>query len=160
MPETTTRRTFLKTASLAAVGGLLSGVLPWRAARAHEDHGAPADLMIRMGEMYFHVDGVEEGEPFEFSAGEPHLIHFMNEGAVDHEVHFGREPSLEHFTYMQNLFNTGGSSRSGFMGLHLKPAETATLHLWIPEEHRGEWEIGCFIPGHYEAGMKAPFVIT
>ena len=159
-PKRTTRRTVLRAMGSAALAAAIGSAFPFRRAFAHEDHGAPADLTIRMGEMYFAVDGVEDGEPFRFTSGASHLMHFVNEGAVDHEVHFGREPSIEHRTYLQNLFGMGGEhAMHGFMGLHLKPGESGTLHVWIPESKRGEWEIGCFIPGHYEAGMKAPFVI-
>jgi len=27
------------------------------------------------------------------------------------------------------------------------------------DDQKGQWELGCFQPGHYEAGMKAPFVV-
>jgi uncharacterized cupredoxin-like copper-binding protein len=30
----------------------------------------------------------------------------------------------------------------------------------LSEEAQGEWEIGCFVPGHYEAGMHAPLLVT
>jgi uncharacterized cupredoxin-like copper-binding protein len=61
---------------------------------------------------------------------------------------------------MDNLFGPGGDhAMHGFLGLHLKPGEKAVLHIWIPEDKKGEWEIGCFMPGHYEAGQKAPLII-
>jgi uncharacterized cupredoxin-like copper-binding protein len=33
------------------------------------------------------------------------------------------------------------------------------LHFTLPDEAIGTWEIGCFIPGHYQAGMLAPVVV-
>ena len=64
------------------------------------------------------------------SAGEAVNIVLVNEGAVEHEVEFGD------------------------FGLHLhaEPGETVTGGL-VPQT-TGEFEFGCFIPGHYEAGMR------
>ncbi len=36
----------------------------------------------------------------------------------------------------------------------LEPGGLATLRFRVPEERRGEWMVGCFVPGHFEAGMK------
>lgn len=36
---------------------------------------------------------------------------------------------------------------------------TAYLTFTVPEDYRGEWEIGCFIPRHYERGMGAKFIV-
>lgn len=36
---------------------------------------------------------------------------------------------------------------------------TAYLTFTIPEDRKGEWEIGCFIPRHYERGMGAKFIV-
>ncbi len=145
-----------------------------RSARAHSQHGTPADLEISVGEFYFRgPDGIENGT-LRLESGRPHLIRFVNEGALDHEVHFGREPNPETGLYGQNLFapqapgQSDGEHRShGFLGLHLPPWEdrsmtkpSGELHVWIPRGLEGEWEVGCFIPGHYEAGQHAPLIIV
>lgn len=44
-----------------------------------------------------------------------------------------------------------GHAHDGFMVL-LQPGETVRLSFDVPAE-AGEWETGCFEPGHYEAGM-------
>jgi len=36
----------------------------------------------------------------------------------------------------------------------LEPGGSATVKFRVPEERRGEWMVGCFVPGHFEAGMK------
>ena len=164
-----TRRELLKAAGAAAVGlgGVLLSTAPGRRALAHEEEGA-ADLEIHMGEMYFQLHKVngeevqaEKNAPITIRAGQRHLIRFENVGVVPHEVHFGRVPDLKARLYKENLFGLGdGTSPTlGFLGLHLLPGESATLHVWIPESKRGEWEIGCFMPGHYEAGQRAPFIV-
>jgi len=33
------------------------------------------------------------------------------------------------------------------------------LRMVIPAELKGEWELGCFVEGHYEQGMKAKLII-
>jgi uncharacterized cupredoxin-like copper-binding protein len=154
------RRSFFRKAGLTLIGGLLAPLLPIRTALAHEEHGEGPDVEVRMGEFYFKAPDAEAGTPFRLKAGMGHLMLFVNEGVMDHEIHFGRDPDLEMRGYRENLFGPGSSDAShGFLGLHLKPSESATLHVWIPEERRGEWELGCFIPGHFEAGQRAPFIV-
>jgi uncharacterized cupredoxin-like copper-binding protein len=161
-----TRRELFRTAGVATLGGLALSLAPRLGGLAHEGEGG-ADIKIHLGEMYFQVheiDGeevdAEKNAPIRIEAGERHLIRFENEGQVEHEVHFGRNPDLEARFYQENLFGPGGDHAAhGWMGLHLKPGESATIHVWIPEAQKGEWEIGCFMPGHYEAGQKAPFIV-
>ncbi len=160
-----TRRELFKAAGAAALGSVVLATGPRLRSLAHEE--AQADLVIHLGEMYFQVHEVngeevdaEKNAPIRITASQRHLIRFENEGQVEHEVHFGRNPDLEGRFYKENLFGPGGEHAAhGWMGLHLKPGESATLHIWIPETKRGEWEVGCFMPGHYEAGQHAPLII-
>lgn len=139
-------------------------------ALAHSEHGAAPDLEIRAGEtddgdLYFRltvdhgkdVDGALNG-PVHIHSGRPHLIRFINEGELEHEVHFGRDANLDTRLYEENLFGSdeGKHSAHGFLGVHLDPGESTVLHIWIPEGKEGVWEMGCLIPGHYEMGQKAP----
>jgi uncharacterized cupredoxin-like copper-binding protein len=41
----------------------------------------------------------------------------------------------------------------------LKPHSKATIHFMVPADRIGEWEMACFIPGHYEAKMKGEVVV-
>lgn len=148
-----TRRKLFQKAGVVALGGLALSMGRSVQSFAHEGE---AELEVRMGEMYFQVPGREKNAPIRLETGESHLIRFTNEGQVEHEVHFGRNPYQEgglYEGYNESLF---GSSD---MGLHLKPGESAVLHVRISEDKKGEWEIGCFMPGHYEAGQKAPLII-
>ncbi|MGH7884079.1 MAG: cupredoxin domain-containing protein [Thermodesulfobacteriota bacterium] len=43
--------------------------------------------------------------------------------------------------------------------LLLEPGGNATLSLKVPVDYKGEWDIACFLPGHYEAGMKGKVII-
>lgn len=165
--EHLSRRDLFKLTGAVALGGAALSLAPRLRGFSHEE-GAKVDLVIHVGEMYFQVHEVdgeeveaEKNAPIRITAGERHLIRFENEGTVEHEVHFGLNPDLEARFYKENLFGPRGEHAAhGWLGLHLLPGESATLHIWIPEDRKGEWEIGCFMPGHYEAGQHAPFIVT
>jgi len=43
----------------------------------------------------------------------------------------------------------------GGVKVEVAPGAAVTLRLAVPAEATGTWEMGCFVPGHYQAGMKA-----
>lgn len=49
-------------------------------------------------------------------------------------------------------------AHAGFM-VQVEPGETVEVTFTLPEDRAGEWEIGCFEPGHYEAGMHATLTL-
>lgn len=174
------RRKLIKTAGTTALGGLaVAGGLnlrhpgsPYTAYGQGPDQFqkvGQANVHIAMGEFYFQVVEVEDGEIanrqgknelIELPSAQELLIRFFNEGNAIHEAHFGRNPDPETLkSYQENLFG-GGPVGSGFIGVHLEPGQESMLHLWLPKSSQGEWEMGCFIPGHYKAGMAAPLRVT
>lgn len=174
------RRMLLRSAGVTALSGLAvgGGLNLKRPGSSYEAFGQgpeqfqkvdQADVHIAMGEFYFQVVEVEDGEVtnrqdenamIELPSGQELLIRFFNEGNAVHEAHFGRNPDPETLkSYQENLFG-GGAVGSGFIGVHLEPGQESMLHLWLPESGKGEWEMGCFIPGHYQAGMYAPLQVT
>lgn len=70
-----------------------------------------------------------EPETLHLHEGEAVNIVLVNEGVVEHEVEF------EAFDFH----------------LHAEAGETVAAG-FVPE-HTGDFEFGCFVPGHYEAGM-------
>jgi uncharacterized cupredoxin-like copper-binding protein len=157
--STLSRRSLLRTGGLAALGLLAHTALP-SVARAHGEEDAET-MEIAMGELYFRVGEGEANAPITLEAGERHLIRLHNEGAAAHEIHFGRDPDLEERVYRENLLGTEGEhGEHGFLAVVLEPGEATTIMFVIPETKRGEWEIGCFMPGHYEGGQRAPLVVT
>jgi len=42
----------------------------------------------------------------------------------------------------------------------VEPAGEVTVRLHVPDDAVGDWEIGCFIPGHYDGGMLAALTIS
>lgn len=54
----------------------------------------------------------------------------------------------------------GANMAHGGTELLLRPGGRAIATFTIPAEKAGEWEIGCFLPGHYEAGMKGVLIVS
>jgi uncharacterized cupredoxin-like copper-binding protein len=153
------RRSLLRTGGVAALGLLAHTALP-TLARAHGGEEAES-MVIAMGELYFQTGDAEPNAPITLAAGERHLIRLHNEGQAAHEIHFGRDADLEARSYRENLLGTEGEHGDhGFIAVVLEPGEAATVMFVIPETKRGEWEIGCFMPGHYEGGQRAPLIVT
>jgi uncharacterized cupredoxin-like copper-binding protein len=158
------RREALRLAGAATVGGLVGSLgQPGQVPQAHAQKDPfKADLTVFIGEFYFEVgdpDGKNrkgKNAAISVPAGQEFLIHFINEGAALHEIHIGRKPNLEKQLYDENLFGN-----TGFLGLHLDAKQAGFLHLNIPAVAKGDWEIGCFVPGHYTPGnMKAVFKVN
>jgi uncharacterized cupredoxin-like copper-binding protein len=40
-----------------------------------------------------------------------------------------------------------------------KAGQTFVMTFTLPEDRRGEWTTGCFLPGHYEAGMHGTLIV-
>ncbi|HYT78023.1 MAG TPA: hypothetical protein VEQ37_01940 [Actinomycetota bacterium] len=49
----------------------------------------------------------------------------------------------------------GAAGGPGGIWIEVAPGAAVTLRLAVPTDATGTWEMGCFIPGHYQAGMKA-----
>lgn len=129
-------------------------------------------ITIEMGEHFLADAKGVRGGPFKVSANKTVGIHVVNKGTVDHELLFGREVKVGG-DYKTNLFEnipvdafaypSGKKIEVATEGkvaeLELEPGADVWLRVTFPESAKGEWEIGCFVEGHYEAGMKAKFVI-
>lgn len=158
-----------------ALAAILALAAPLGSVHAHGDeHGEDVhELRIELGEMYFQVEGLERGQALELEAGEAYTLVFDNRGQMQHEILLGREVVQEDGApdgYRVNFFadvevelegrgEGGGEYKIEAESLHeiyLDPAGRIEVSFRVPEDLSGEWELGCFIPGHYEAGMKLP----
>jgi uncharacterized cupredoxin-like copper-binding protein len=131
-----------------------------------------AKLTIVMGDLYFDSSEGARGGPFKVPAGRQVGIHIVNAGAIEHEIMFGRKVEMGH-GYQESLFERVAAdifvypagkkveveTEGQFGELELEPGADAWTRVTFPTDVKGEWEIGCFIPGHYEAGMKATFIV-
>lgn len=154
------RRKFLMVSGLSALGGLFAASLPGQVL-AHGGEESEYDLELAMGDLYFQAEGGEKNAPITLPSGERLMVRVYNEGQVPHEVHFGRDPDLEGRLYRDDLLGSEGAHAAhGFMAVILDPGESSTLMFQIPTDKKGEWEVGCFMLGHYEAGQHAPLIVT
>ncbi|MDP1858361.1 MAG: hypothetical protein Q8K82_06815 [Gemmatimonadaceae bacterium] len=112
---------------------VVAGILMGVGACAGESDGeTPTMTMTVIGtEMAFDA-------PSQVTAGE-YVVTFRNDGAVAHELAF-QDPSTEIVTR-----RSIGAGASVTMPVKLEP---------------GEWLLGCYEPGHYDAGMHRPLTVT
>jgi uncharacterized cupredoxin-like copper-binding protein len=101
--------------------------------------------------------------------GERVTIELRNVGTVEHEFMAG---NLGHggMGYMQDLFAGVKHDVSPTESLHgnrhgmpqggawVKPGKSTTITFTVPDRP-GTYEFGCFVVGHYEAGMKGSLTI-
>jgi len=143
----------LKKVGQAAGAVALAGVVGTSISKpvsAHVD--IDAEVEISMGEMFFQAAGQEKGEAIRVPANQVVRLKFKNDGVVLHDVHFGRDADLAGRLYNENL-------SAPFDMLEFPAGSEAWLTFTFSDDQKGEWELGCFQPGHYEAGMKVPFII-
>lgn len=129
---------------------------------------AGASVRITMGEFYFRPDTVT------LKAGQEVTIELVNEGAVEHEFMVGREVHFEDGRpegYKDDFFrgidvryvlDKAKFEREPEHGteVEVEPGGKAVLTFAVPQDRVGQWEFGCFVSGHYEAGMKGRLVVT
>lgn len=137
--------------------------------------GLERTMTITMGEMFFQQEGMEQNAAITLETGVPYRITFSNVGALTHRVKFGRGLIVEEgvpFAYSENLFTDlavkvlGTGDLTGFrviadqlIELDLDAGKTVEVIFTLPLSAKGTWELGCFVIGHYEAGMRAPLVV-
>jgi uncharacterized cupredoxin-like copper-binding protein len=87
-------------------------------------------------------------------------FHFVNHGKVEHEAVVGdMDAQMEHAAEMGN-----GGHHDEAMGegatpeIELEPGKAGTLDYTFDQP--GEFLIGCHVPGHWDAGMKATITVT
>jgi len=119
--------------------------------------------------------------------GEEVVLTIRNKGQVEHEWVIGRgvvnnqdekgyrqdllailKPRVTGRHYDLEKVSTAGNSKDMQGGEYPKAISTeveverggvVTLRFTVPASAKGEWEMGCFIPGHYESSMKGKVVI-
>lgn len=127
-----------------------------------------------------------EPATIQLKAGEEVALTIKNAGTVEHEWAAGREvvnsdtekgyrkdllallkPTLTGREYELEKVSATGKDEEGegetvkmlSTEVDVEPGGVATLHFKVPASGKGEWQMGCFVPGHYEAGMKGQLII-
>ena len=55
--------------------------------------------------------------------------------------------------------HTHGEGHEHGTMVEAKAGQTFVMTFTLPEDRRGEWTTGCFLPGHYEAGMHGTLIV-
>jgi uncharacterized cupredoxin-like copper-binding protein len=134
-----------------------------------------AKITIVMGEelpeMYFADTDGERGGTFTLPAGKTVGIRVINSGELEHEIAFGRDYNATDGAFEENLFATVPTDMfvfkpvkvefegAVFEEIEAEPQGDFWIRTVFPTEMKGQWEIACFVEGHYDAGMTATFVI-
>ncbi|HEX5514237.1 MAG TPA: hypothetical protein VFY81_07560 [Gammaproteobacteria bacterium] len=156
---------------------MLSVNAAWADSDGHDDDATK--VRIVMGEMYFQVDGGAKGTPLRLQTGKRYELVFQNSGQMKHEALLGRGVIVRDGRprdYQEHLLGStevdievetmvNGQKRdieieaAGIKELELEPGTELTLSFTLPAQAKGEWELGCFIAGHYEAGMRLDLLV-
>jgi uncharacterized cupredoxin-like copper-binding protein len=133
-----------------------------------------AVIEIDMSELYFSNPQGEKNPTFRLPAGKTIGIHLHNGGAMGHEMVIGRTLSVSEETDYEevltekvptDVFFYYGDVKAEVGGAKFGELEVEAgindiwLRLVIPPEFKGEWELGCFVEGHYEGGMHAKLIV-
>lgn len=96
--------------------------------------------------------------------GEKVVLRFKNTGTVEHEFMAGSGPTAGKGYATDWLATARTDKTKGHddahtgEGLKVSARQTGQIAITVPSQG-GEIEFGCFVAGHYEAGMKGKIVI-
>ena len=128
-------------------------------------------IVISMGDHFFEVPGSERDAPIKVKAGRVYFLQIRNNGKQEHNVEWGRDvltkdgvpelyaTQLMGYVPVKITHKLWDVKVDGLRDLNMKPGEQIELEVIFPESARGDWEIGCFRPGHYDGGMRLPFIV-
>jgi uncharacterized cupredoxin-like copper-binding protein len=145
--------------------------------------GSPAAqrLVLLMDEFSFAVAGPPPppGYPPQTAvlpAGRSVLVTVRNVGRIVHHWSVGRtllpgggyEDDLLAMMEPEVLSGTGyrlveteerTAGGPGGLIMEVAPGGAVTLRLAVPDDATGTWEMACFVPGHYQAGMRKALTV-
>lgn len=149
---------------------LVGGIRPL----AQTDTGDQSDVIrieIRMDSMYFQADDQAPNAPITLQAGRRYELAFINTAGIRHQAAIGRsvvrrdgqptgyETGLLDDVPVQFAGDAWTADAPGLSKIELDSGGTLRVRFTLPENKTGEWEIGCFVPGHYPAGMHARVIV-
>lgn len=121
----------------------------------HEEGADDADVVIEVLATDFAFDPAA----YEVSAGQTVKFVMTNNGVVEHEFRLSNEHRIEeHLAAGHEDHDDEGDhhEEGGDRFVLAQPGETVELIMTFPEDTTLYTEVACLLPGHYEAGMKAP----
>ena len=84
-----------------------------------------------------------------------HGEHAEHEHAEEAEHEHGQ---VEHEDAAAGDHAHGEGHEHGTM-VEAQASQTFHMTFTLPESRRGEWNTGCFLPGHYDAGMHGTLIV-
>ena len=131
---------------------------------ADDDHvSSSAADVDRTVEVAMDEFSFEPGE-FEAMAGETIEFVVSNLGVVEHEFRLSNEHRIEEHLAAGHADHddqaAGGHHEGGDVILLVEPGETGSMIVTFGQDTTLYSEVACLIPGHYEAGMKAPMLLS
>lgn len=117
---------------------------------------APRTVQIGISEFFF------SPALLTLRSGETVTLVLKNSGTQEHTFMAGRGPQFgKGFSQdwlMPAMSMPAGQDMGSAPGVRIAPGTTATLTLVVPAD-AGDFEFGCFRPGHYESGMKGTLLV-
>lgn len=147
----------------AAVLGLAAILLAACAPSASQPAtgGEPSTIQIELKDFAFKPSRIT------LKAGQSVTLKLVNTDVVEHEFMAGRQANATEGGFAEDLFKDvqldikgGKASAHGHSGsgVLVDVGKTAEISFTVPSK-KGTYEIGCFVPGHYVAGMKGTLVV-
>jgi uncharacterized cupredoxin-like copper-binding protein len=105
-----------------------------------------------------HVN-IEPAEPVAAAHGDhgDHGLHASEHAEADEHA-AGHDHEAEHDAPADAGHAHGAGHEHGTM-VEAAAGQTFLMTFALPEDRRGEWETGCFLSGHYEAGMHGTLIV-
>ena len=135
------------------------------AGRHPEDNDFGEDLFAGLHVNIEQIDGSEEGhsehtEHGDHSVGDDHhdvdVGHAANGSDRAHETNPSHN---EHHAQSDDEQHAHGAGHSHGTMVEAQVGQTFVMTFTLPEDRRGTWITGCFLPGHYEAGMHGTLIV-
>ncbi len=92
----------------------------------------------------------------EFKEGETVILSFSNTGKVEHEFVMDTDSNVQ--THRELMKKNPDMVHADGNTIRLEPGKKGQI-IWKFAK-AGEYKFACMIPGHYEAGMNGPIVVT
>lgn len=161
LPDTTTTTEQPTTTTVAATS-TTEGTPDEEEDHAEEDHGEDSmettDEVDRTVEVTM-TDFEFTPSSYEVTAGETVRFVVSNNGAVEHEFRLSNEHRIEEHLasgHEDHGEEDGHHDEDGDVILLVPAGETGEMVVTFPDDTSIYSEVVCLLPGHYEAGMKAP----
>ena len=127
---------------------------------SHDEEGVETerDIEIVMDEFTF------EPSSYVLEAGETIRFVVSNEGKIEHEFRLSNQHRIEEHLASGHEDHYDESAdhheEDGDIVLVVQPGEVGEVVVTVPEDMSIYTEVACLLPGHYEAGMKAPITYS